>query len=84
VPICKEKYVNGILVSRLCIQGDLFFLKNEFPKPNYELSAVDSCDQCPAFPTPSLETNSRDEIQKAVKYVFQDKEFLKSLKEALS
>jgi hypothetical protein len=59
MPVCKEKYQDGKLVSRLCIEGDIF-LKNDYPRPQYELSQVDSCDKCPTFPTAN--GLSRDEV----------------------
>jgi hypothetical protein len=48
--ICKEKYIDGKLVSRVCIKGNLFFLKDEFRPPTYELSEVSSPALCPVYP----------------------------------
>ena len=91
VPVCKEKYGDGKLISRLCIKGDIFFLKDEFPRPEYELSEVESCEQCPLFPSASPPPSppptppppppepSRDEIKKMIKETLRDKELLKEL-----
>ena len=48
--ICKEKYIDGKLVSRLCIKDNLFTLQSQFRPPDYELSEVSSCDSCPTYP----------------------------------
>jgi hypothetical protein len=77
-PICKEKYQDGKLVSRLCIKGDIFFLKHEFARPEYELSQVESCEQCPVFPPPAKEM-TMDEVKDLIRNTLKDNNFLKDL-----
>jgi hypothetical protein len=67
--ICKEKYdINGRLVSRLCILGDFFFIKNEFKPPTYEVSRVSSCDSCPTYPLVADE-NQIEELKDMLKEI---------------
>ncbi len=76
--VCKEKYEDWKLVSRLCIKGDIFFLKKDFPRPQYELSEVESCDQCPVFP-PAGQDTSKEEIKNLIGDTLKDRRFLKDL-----
>jgi hypothetical protein len=76
--ICKEKYEDGKLVSRLCIKGDIFFLKQDFPRPQYELSEIESCEQCPVFPSAGQDI-PKDEIKNLIEDVLKDRRFLKDL-----
>ena len=69
--ICREKYVDGKLVSRICIQGDIFFLKSDFPRPNYELSEVNSCDSCPTYP-PATAGIDKDELKAMLKEILKE------------
>jgi hypothetical protein len=69
--VCKEKYVDGKLVSRICIKGNLFNLKNEFRPPDYEISEVSSCDSCPAYPPATTELQ-KDEIRAWLKEILKD------------
>lgn len=66
--ICKEKYIGGKLVSRVCIRGNLFFLKDEFRPPNYELSEVSSPVLCPVYPsaTSGIEEDKIKNIAKEI------------------
>jgi len=67
MPICKEKFIDGKLVSRLCIEGDLFFLKNEFSRPTYELSEVSSPNLCPVYPlTTEIDEDKIKDIAKKI------------------
>ena len=47
-------YSGGNLVSRSCITDDrdLMFVKDDYPSPEYEVAEVNTCDNCPAFPSP--------------------------------
>ena len=69
--LCREKYVNGKLVSRLCIRGDIFFLKSDFPRPDYELSEVASCDSCPTYP-PATAENEKEELKAMLKEILKE------------
>jgi hypothetical protein len=69
--ICREKYVDGKLVSLICIQGDIFFLKSDFPRPNYELSEVNSCDSCPTYP-PATAGIDKDELKAMLKEILKE------------
>jgi len=66
--ICKEKYIDGKLVSRVCIRGNLFFLKDEFRPPTYELSEVSSPALCPVYPpaTPAIDEDKIKDIAKEI------------------
>jgi hypothetical protein len=66
--ICKEKYIDGKLVSRVCIRGNLFFLKDEFRPPTYELSEVSSPDLCPVYPPANVGINE-DQIKYIAKEI---------------
>ena len=69
--LCKEKYIDGKLVSRICIRGDLFFLKDQFRPPTYELSVVSSCASCPPYP-PATSGLDEDKIKYIVKEIVSD------------
>jgi hypothetical protein len=69
--ICREKYVNGNLVSRVCMQGDMFFLKDDFPPPNYELSEVSSCDSCPTYPPATAEIQ-KEELKPIIREILRE------------
>jgi hypothetical protein len=77
--VCKEKYEGGKLVSRLCIKGDIFFLKQDFPRPQYGLSEIESCEQCPVFPPPTGQGVSKDEIKNLIEDTLKVRRFLKDL-----
>ena len=66
--ICKEKYIEGKLVSRVCIRGNLFFLKDEFRPPTYELSEVSSPALCPIYPaaTAGIDEDKIKDIAKEI------------------
>jgi hypothetical protein len=66
--ICKEKYVDGKLVSRICIKGNLFTLQSQFRPPDYELSEVSSCDSCPTYPLVAGE-NQIEELKDMLKEI---------------
>ena len=66
--ICKEKYLDGKLVSRVCIRGNLFFLKDEFRPPTYELSEVSSPALCPVYP-PTTSGIDEDKIKDIAKEI---------------
>ena len=66
--ICKEKYIDGKLVSRVCIRGNLFFLKDEFRPPTYELSEVSSPALCPVYP-PATSGIDEDKIKDIAKEI---------------
>src|SRR5688500_19422106 len=66
--ICKEKYIDGKLVSRVCIRGNLFFLKDEFRPPTYELSEVSSPALCPVYP-PAIAGLVEEKIKFIVKKI---------------
>lgn len=68
--ICKEKYVDGKLVSRLCIKGNLFVLQSQFRPPDYELSEVTSCESCPAYP-PATTGFDKDELRAWIKEILE-------------
>jgi hypothetical protein len=69
--LCREKYVDGKLVSRICIRGDIFFLKSDFPRPDYELSVVSTCDSCPTYPPASAEID-KDELKAMLKEILKE------------
>jgi hypothetical protein len=50
---CREKFNNGTLVSRLCITDDrdLFMMQSEYPRPQFEIAQVSSCDSCSTYPS---------------------------------
>jgi hypothetical protein len=58
-------------VSRLCIQGDIFHLSREFPRPEYELSVVSSCDLCPTY-QPATGEIDREELKRVVREVLRE------------
>jgi hypothetical protein len=70
---CREKYIDGKLVSRLCIldDRDLFMVKSDYPAPQYEIAQVSACDACPTFPTGS--GISREEIISLIEQILREK-----------
>ena len=74
MPICKERYSGDKLISRLCIKGDdfeLMTMKHDFKPPEYELSLVGSCDNCPIFPSPTPAID-KDELKNIIKEVLRE------------
>ena len=74
MPICKERYSSDKLISRLCIKGDdfeLMTMKHDFKPPEYELSLVDSCDNCLIFPSPNPAID-KDEVKNVIKEVLRE------------
>jgi hypothetical protein len=74
MPICKERYSSDKLISRLCIKGDdfeLMTMKRDFKPPEYELSLIDSCDNCPIFPNPNPAID-KDELKNVIKEVLRE------------
>lgn len=72
--ICKERYSGDKMISRLCIEGNEFelnIMKRDFKPPEYELSLVGSCDNCPIFPTPSPAID-KDELKKVIREVLRE------------
>lgn len=47
-------------MSRLCITDDrdLFMIKSDYPRPQYEIAQVSSCDTCQTFPSASGSNNN--------------------------
>ena len=70
---CREKYIDGKLVSRLYILDDRDFsmLKSDYPPPQYEIAQVSACDACPTFP--SANGASREEIISLIEQILREK-----------
>jgi hypothetical protein len=67
--VCREKYVNDTLVSRLCMEGDIALKRHEFPSPEYVLSVVPSCDLCPTYPPGPID---REELKRIVRDIVRE------------
>jgi hypothetical protein len=65
--LCLQKYVNGRLVSRLCIQGEYERVRHTY-EPEYVLSEVNSCNLCPTYP-PENGGIDREELKRIVREI---------------
>jgi hypothetical protein len=53
------------------MQGDMFFLKDDFPPPDYALSEVSSCDLCPTYP-PATGEIQKEQIKPIIEEVLRE------------
>jgi hypothetical protein len=70
--VCLQKYVNSTLVSRLCVQGNIDDLEDEYHEDEgYVLSEVGSCDLCPTYPPGPID---REDLKRIVREILRELE----------